>query len=83
MCSIPLQGANCELQIAGGSLMFSSAGWLTNTAAAACVQRPVEMAMTQVMSGGLVDNLLFKWLPPGVWPRQWCSYLAALSIAVT
>ena len=58
-------GVNCELLQAGGSLMFSSAGWLTNPATAGCVQRPIEMAMQELASEGLLDQLLFKWLPPG------------------
>ena len=65
-------GINCNLKLAGGSLMYSSAGWLTNTKSSGCVQRPIEMALQQLVSEGIMDNLLFKWLPPGA-----CSATAA------
>ena len=58
------EGPNCQLGIAGGSLFFASAGWVTNLRSTLCVQRSIEYAFHQLQANGVLSNILNKWLPP-------------------
>lgn len=58
------EGPNCQLGIAGGSLFFASAGWVTNLQSTLCVQRSIEYAFHQLQANGVLSEILAKWLPP-------------------
>ena len=53
-------GPNCKLGIAGGSLFFASAGWVTNTNSTLCVQRSIEWALHKLQATGKMTDLLTK-----------------------
>lgn len=57
------QGPNCKISIAGGSLFFSSAGWVTNFNSSRCVQRSIEYALHQMQGDGTLIQILAKYLP--------------------
>ena len=58
------EGPNCQLGIAGGSLFFASAGWVTNFKSTLCVQRSIESAFHELQANGVLSKTLTKWLPP-------------------
>ena len=58
------EGPNCQLGIAGGSLFFASAGWVTNFKSTLCVQRSIESAFHELQANGVLSKILTKWLPP-------------------
>ena len=58
------EGPNCQLGIAGGSLFFASAGWVTNLNSTLCVQRSIEYAFHRLQANGVLSEILSKWLPP-------------------
>ena len=58
------EGPNCQLGIAGGSLFFASAGWVTNLNSTLCVQRSIEYAFHRLQANGVMSEILSKWLPP-------------------
>ena len=57
------EGPNCQQGIAGGSLFFASAGWVTNLNSTLCVQRSIEYAFHQLQGSGMLSDILSKWLP--------------------
>jgi len=57
------EGPNCQQGIAGGSLFFASAGWVTNLNSTLCVQRSIEYAFHQLQGSGVLSDILSKWLP--------------------
>lgn len=57
-------GRNCDMTIVGGSLVFASAGWITNLNASRCVQRPIEWALQQMAGEGVLNRLMLQWIRP-------------------
>lgn len=57
------KGANCNLALAGGSLYFSAAGWVSNFNSSRCVQRSIEYALHHLQSIGKLSELNARWLP--------------------
>ena len=56
-------GSNCQLSLVGGSVYFSTAGWVTNLNSTWCVQRPIELAIHELQAEGVIDDLMDRWLP--------------------
>jgi len=57
-------GRNCDLTLVGGTLVFSSAGWITSANTSQCIQRPIEMMLHKLAEEGFIKLLMFKWVQP-------------------
>jgi len=57
-------GRNCDLTLVGGTLVFSSAGWITSANTSRCIQRPIEMMLHKLAEEGFIKLLMFKWVQP-------------------
>jgi len=57
------QSEFCELSQVGPSLVFATAGWLTSTRAAPCVQRPLELAIHLLQASGELQEMYSDWVP--------------------
>jgi len=57
------QSEFCELSMVGPSLVFATAGWVTSTKAAACIQRPIELAIHLLQASGELGEMYSNWIP--------------------
>jgi len=57
------QGGFCELSMVGPSLVFATAGWVTSTKAAPCIQRPLELAIHLLQASGELQQMYSDWIP--------------------
>ena len=54
----------CPSALVGGSLFFGGAGWISNRAAAPCVQPAIERTLSLLSDEGALQALQAKWLAP-------------------
>ena len=57
------QSGFCELSMVGPSLVFATAGWVTSTKAAPCIQRPLELAIHLLQASGELQKMYSDWIP--------------------